>query len=618
MQLQGAVLEALCAELRSIVQHVIHSEMRSLQDSLSREIRSALDHNALPCTAGSSEQDEATPAMPSRKLKSDTLHGAMSARNDSRESQNRPRTLELFRGEMLPESESDSISYKRRERQSAVASMLPGRTTAIRKKRATVSPVKSMKPNHEKTWMDHLNDGAVEVVRHAWFDYSAVLIVLLNSLWIGFQTDFVARHWTNVLPGYFLDVDWAFCIVAFVEILFRLAAFGTAFFVGEGARWNMFDFVVVMMQILDAAAATWMNPDIAHQGKLNGIRILKMVRFLRVARFAIVFPELNVLISSVVDSLYSLLWTLILIVTFLYAIAIWITQLVNEHKIEVGLEDMENHQEEVLEFYGSLDQTMISLYMIISEGMHWYELMEPLKKNISPWMQLVFVIFVGFMIFAMMNVITACFVDNAMKIAAKAEKEDALNAIWEKLTAECGAGELITRDAFVQHFEHPAMWPFLELTGAEGEDPGEVFALIDENGDGALTADEFISTCAKLMVPTRALQVAKLTVSQKEGVIKGITEVQEQISDKQSSETKEMKKLIEEQTTRQDGSLHKIMLELQQRGDGIAELRRLFEAQAQQASEQTNSMLRAVQTEIQGLTTTSPTSPKVRGWLNSS
>jgi len=239
------------------------------------------------------------------------------------------------------------------------------------------------------------------------------------------------------------------------------------------------------------------------------------VRILRIARIATVFPELHVLISSIVDSLYSLVWVLVLILSFLYAVAICITDLVNEHKLETGKEVMEEHQEALLEYFDTMDTTMISLYMIISEGIHWGELVEPLAEHITPWMRLVFVIFVGFQLFAMMNVITACFVDNAMKIATKAERDEVLSSL-RGLMAEGalyrGHGDdEISEEVFHASFDQPGMTRFLDLAGCDNDDPVQVYKVIDEHAAGILSTGDFMKRCGNLIGSSSAMQVAAST-----------------------------------------------------------------------------------------------------------
>ncbi|CAK9073123.1 unnamed protein product [Durusdinium trenchii] len=221
------------------------------------------------------------------------------------------------------------------------------------------------------------------------------------------------------------------------------------------------------------------------------------------------------------DSLQSLFWTMVLIFACLYAVAVVLTQLVSDHKIAIGREGMEaEHEEPLLEFFGSLDTTMISLYMVISEGIHWRELMDPLVENMGGWVRIVFVTFTGFELFAMMNIITACFVDSAMMIAANAEKQECLESLWGLLDADANYDartqkKIVTKEQFIGSYGEPSMTKFLDLINAHTEDPKQVFAMIDRDGDGALTAPEFLICCERLMGPSKASMLVKIANEQR-------------------------------------------------------------------------------------------------------
>jgi len=70
-------------------------------------------------------------------------------------------------------------------------------------------------------------------------------------------------------------------------------------------------------------------------------------------------------------------------------------------------------------------------------------------------------------------------------------------------------GQLVTMETFIGHWHHPGMEKFLELTDSDGENPVQIFGLIDESGDGKLDADEFVEMCGRLMGNAKAMQVKK-------------------------------------------------------------------------------------------------------------
>lgn len=151
--------------------------------------------------------------------------------------------------------------------------------------------------------------------------------------------------------------------------------------------------------------------------------------------------------------------------------------------------------------------------MNFMEGIHWSELMEPLATHISPSIKYLFVVFVGFQLFAMMNVITACFVDNAMKIAVAAERKEVVDSIWAMI--EGGTvldGErVLTQEDFVEHYETESIQRFLGLIHAKNlTNASEVFSYLDKNGDGSLNINEFLACCDELIGPSKGMALASL------------------------------------------------------------------------------------------------------------
>lgn len=176
------------------------------------------------------------------------------------------------------------------------------------------------------------------VLNSHYFDVLSAWLVVFNALWIGLSTDWVARNWSQNMPDWFHYGDWAFCISAIGALFIRMCGQGLHFFYEDHWRWNLFDTIVVATQVADLGGSVLERSATGGPShpSLQGLRVLKLVRILRIARIASVFPELHILISSIMDSLQSLFWTMVLIFACLYAVSVVITQLVSDHKIAVG------------------------------------------------------------------------------------------------------------------------------------------------------------------------------------------------------------------------------------------------------------------------------------------
>merc|ERR1712176_111513 len=103
---------------------------------------------------------------------------------------------------------------------------------------------------------------------------------------------------------------------------------------------------------------------------------------------------------------------------------------VTEHRIHVGEQLFEQH-DVLAEYYGSLSTSMLVLFQAISNGTDWRECMEPLVRFCSPWLGLMFIMYVVFTLFGMLNVITAVFVESAVQAAESDNKEQVVMDLLE-------------------------------------------------------------------------------------------------------------------------------------------------------------------------------------------
>eukprot|EP00439_Symbiodinium_sp_Y106_P055728 s562_g7.t1 len=108
-----------------------------------------------------------------------------------------------------------------------------------------------------------------------------------------------------------------------------------------------------------------------------------------------------------------------------------------------------------------------------------------------------------------------------MKVAAKAETKEVLDSLWGLLCENAQRDahtddKLVTREQFISTYGHESMRKFLDLINAHTEDPDHVFSMIDRNGDGSLTAPEFLVCCERLMGPSKASMIVKIANEERE------------------------------------------------------------------------------------------------------
>jgi len=119
----------------------------------------------------------------------------------------------------------------------------------------------------------------------------------------------------------------------------------------------------------------------------------------------------------------------------------------------------------------------------------------------------VFVLYSGFSIFVVMNIITGFFVDAAVTTAQEDKKHWVIHSLcnaWADLDADRSGG--IDRGEFKESLEKMAF--YLTEIDLETHSLEELFDLFDVNGDGEITAEELLNGCVRISGNAKALDLA--------------------------------------------------------------------------------------------------------------
>eukprot|EP00913_Durusdinium_trenchii_P019023 g17878.t1 len=244
---------------------------------------------------------------------------------------------------------------------------------------------------------------------------------------------------------------------------------------------------------------------------------------MRIFRFVI---ALRTLVRSIMHTLKALIWAMLLLTLIVYVFAVLFTQIVDGAEKDLGVDapEMANSTR----YFGSLPQTMLSLFMSITGGVSWEAVIEPLTF-ISPVWSLVFLFYISFIIsfiyFAVLNVVTGVFCQSAIESAQNDHLTVAQSLIDNKeahverlrtLFAELGAGDEagITFYAFEEKMHDPAVREYFETLGINVYDAWSFFKLLDADGGGFVEPEEFFRGCLKFRGHARAIEVGKKLISE--------------------------------------------------------------------------------------------------------
>lgn len=294
-------------------------------------------------------------------------------------------------------------------------------------------------------------------------------------------------------------------------------------------RWNVFDSVIVTLALLEWMMAHMFQGDVEmpNMTAVRVIRLMRLVKMLRVIRVLRAFRELRLLVSSILQSMGALFWTSVLLMLIMYVFAVFVIQLVTEQVQMSGLEGALVSEEEaenlqlMTELFENVPIAMVSLYQGISGGIDWGDLANPLANGISKWCLLLFCLYTAFFYFAVLNVVTGVFCNEAISASAK-DQDHIMREELQRTTsvvnqfkrmfeeADENHDGMVTWTEFKDQVGDPrtqAMFKQLELDVGEAR---SLFKLLTSDDDGRVPLDRFVLGCLKFRGPAKGLEMGIL------------------------------------------------------------------------------------------------------------
>eukprot|EP00929_Paragymnodinium_shiwhaense_P105200 TRINITY_DN70128_c0_g1_i1.p1 TRINITY_DN70128_c0_g1~~TRINITY_DN70128_c0_g1_i1.p1 ORF type:complete len:590 (+),score=116.87 TRINITY_DN70128_c0_g1_i1:149-1918(+) len=209
------------------------------------------------------------------------------------------------------------------------------------------------------------HDGiAGRIARSKRFEATTITFIMLNAVEIGAESDYAARHgpfsiWAADAPAFFLIAENLFCFYFSVEILVRLFAYKTMRKCIEDA-WFVFDCILVTFMVFE----TWILPMVSGAssplGELSILRLLRLLRVTRMAKLMRMFPELMMIVKSIVAAAKAVVWTVILLIIVTYSWALLFTH--EYHQGKMG--DLEVEDGDAAVMFGSMGKSLLSLLVM--------------------------------------------------------------------------------------------------------------------------------------------------------------------------------------------------------------------------------------------------------------
>lgn len=367
-----------------------------------------------------------------------------------------------------------------------------------------------------------------ELVTSRSFMYVMMAVILLNLILLGIEVELsAAAPLSEQRKLFFFGSNIVIVFVYALEMILKLFAFGcTGFFLGTDRAWNMFDFSITTLSVIesmgDIVTTASANVESSFFRVVRFVRLARALRGIRVIRLIHYVGALRTLVFAIASTAGSLVWTLLLLILIFYIFGVIFAQIVVDNCVLHG-QTCDN--ENLALYWNGVGTSMVTLFMVVSGGVNWEDIYRPLRE-ISSIAVVGLVIYIIISVFAILNVVTGVFCNTAIESAhadrdiaimkqlvKKRNQVSALKEIFQEI--DQNKAEVVNILDLKAALDGKKLSSFMESLGINTEDIWTLFMIIDADESGEITIDEFVSGCMQLHGPAKSLQLAKMSFENK-------------------------------------------------------------------------------------------------------
>jgi hypothetical protein len=316
-----------------------------------------------------------------------------------------------------------------------------------------------------------------------------VLLVLANAIYLWVEQD-AAMHSAlsqQAVPEWIFQGDCAFTGIFTLELFIRAWVLRSKMFSQFNIGWTVCDLILTGMLWAEVVVHFFTN------GANASIRIFRAARLLRVIRVLGLFRELRQLrlIGSMIGSaIMAVSWSFcfLFLFTFMFAILCMtnVSASVSANTSDLVLESVRFH-------YGSVLETMRQLLGCISGGVDWMTVSVVLNdvSNGYNYATDLFLIYILFVAFGLLNILTAVIVDSTNKASALDRDRILLEELARQkafkdklgiilLDADTDGTGTISREELDEQLKDPRVVSYMNSLGVPRSSATSVFNLLLE------------------------------------------------------------------------------------------------------------------------------------------
>eukprot|EP00927_Polykrikos_kofoidii_P064727 TRINITY_DN6022_c0_g1_i5.p1 TRINITY_DN6022_c0_g1~~TRINITY_DN6022_c0_g1_i5.p1 ORF type:complete len:595 (+),score=74.66 TRINITY_DN6022_c0_g1_i5:170-1954(+) len=348
--------------------------------------------------------------------------------------------------------------------------------------------------------------------------------------------------------AYLRVIRVAFAIVFFVELACNLWVERKKMFSSVNRVWLGLDTLVVVLELGDLVMEEISQGEVKELPDMSVFRITRLVKALRLFRMfkALRFARgMRLIVLAIMSSLFQLFWALGLLLCIIYGFAVVFATTITD---VISSSGSFNGRSDLIEWWGSLSQTSLTLFLSVSGGVNWITPFQALECSF--WLQALFIAYLSFIVFAVLNVVTGVFCNNAVEMAsrdpemiigAKMEGEENyirdLHMLFHRVNKSGSSAVLF--DELEESFKDPWIKAYLSHLEIEVDDAFSFFRLLDKDRNYDIDVTEFVDGCMKIRGNATALDM-QVTTKQLQKLLRevkvAVLEIRETVVDSVASE----------------------------------------------------------------------------------
>lgn len=357
------------------------------------------------------------------------------------------------------------------------------------------------------------------VVRTQEYEGFFAVLIFVNSVFVAVEVEYRCRNHDKPLPWQFSAAIVTFGFVFWLELLCRIVGDGMAFYCTRESRClALLDTIVVLCStfemlpiLIDFSNSDEMGQfsDTNHFGGagatgviiVRAIRIARVLRGLRIVRLVRFMIHLRTLTLSISGTLKPIAWASVLTFFVMYVFGVTFTDCAY-HALAADAEPSPKLMK-LTKYWGSLGTSLMTLLQSIANGVSWRDAYEALNE-ISLLCGCLFLGYIAFMEFVLLNVITGVFCNSAIDsahrnpdiIAQAIVKEG--QAYMENLrklfvALDPDSSGTITIIELETLLKNDVVRAKFQAMGLDMECAWTIFKLMDADGNGLITESEFVA-----------------------------------------------------------------------------------------------------------------------------